>query len=118
LIYPFKKDELNAEKGNRQMDFAIELHKALQALQGLSFVRFFLCIHQQLQEFSKCIWRAPYTHEYPSYKRGVILCLHIMIGRDLTSILKIPSSHRPYDLGMFRCMIIFMACFNIGESYQ
>jgi hypothetical protein len=23
LIYPFKRDELNAEKGNGQMDFAI-----------------------------------------------------------------------------------------------
>jgi hypothetical protein len=40
-----------------------------------------------------------------------------MIGRDLTSIKKIPLSHRPYDLGMFRFMIIFMASLIIGESY-
>jgi hypothetical protein len=40
-----------------------------------------------------------------------------MIGRDVANIKKIPSSHRPYDLGMFRFMIIFMACFIIGESY-
>jgi hypothetical protein len=40
-----------------------------------------------------------------------------MIGRDLTSIKKIPSSHRPYDLRMFRFMMIFMACFLIVESY-
>jgi hypothetical protein len=41
-----------------------------------------------------------------------------MIGRDLTSMKKIPSSHRPYDLRMFRFMIIFMACIIIGESYM
>jgi hypothetical protein len=45
-----------------------------------------------------------------------------MVGRDLTSIKKIPSSQRPYDLGMFRSVIIFMACFiilnHMGGGYS
>jgi hypothetical protein len=35
---------------------------------------FFVTI-KHLEKFSKCIWRAPYIYEFPSYKRGEILCL-------------------------------------------
>ncbi len=37
-------------------------------------VTFFVTI-KHLEKLSKYIWRAPYIHEFPSYKRGGILCL-------------------------------------------
>jgi hypothetical protein len=47
----------------------------------------------------------------------VILCLHIKIGRNLTSILKSHSLTGP-DQGMFRFMTIFTSCFTIGQSCE
>jgi hypothetical protein len=40
---------------------------------------------------SKCFWRMPYTHEYPSYKRGGSLRRLLKSGRDLTASCKVAN---------------------------
>ncbi len=44
-----------------------------------------------LKEISKCMWRVPYLHEYPSTNRGGLLCLLTMSGWKLHLLIHVKS---------------------------
>jgi hypothetical protein len=60
---------------------------------------------KHFEKFARCTQKACYIHEYPSYKRGGMLCLFLASERNLAPTCKVGGEgyHEPKHLYITRC---------------